>query len=145
MKHIVGIYFALRQWVVPNRAERQPTASAPDPLTIRNFIDRLIPLAAHLYEAPHRQVRWGLEVLVIDPAHQGKGFGKELVKEGLTRAKNDPEGDLPVVVVSATNKERFYQANGFGDIEGWMDKVGGEQNPLYRAGQTEGGAVMWTK
>jgi ribosomal protein S18 acetylase RimI-like enzyme len=82
--------------------------------------------------------------MAVHPEYQGKGFGRELVQQGLERAKHDPEGDLPVCVVSADGKEGFYQKCGFGDIEGYTSKAGGSDNPLMRAA-IGGGAVMWTK
>jgi predicted N-acetyltransferase YhbS len=82
--------------------------------------------------------------MAVHPEYQGKGFGRELVQQGLERAKHDAEGDLPVCVVSADGKEGFYQKCGFGDIEGYTATAGGSENPLMRAG-IGGGAVMWTK
>jgi GNAT superfamily N-acetyltransferase len=103
-----------------------------------------MPFVSHLYDLPHRETHWSLEILGILPEHQGKGFGRELVEDGFAKAKNDPEGDLPVVVVAAKDKEGFYQRIGFGEIEGWTSQAGGTANPLNRAG-VGGGAVLWTK
>jgi predicted N-acetyltransferase YhbS len=78
----------------------------------------------------------------VSPEHQGKGFGRELVAEGLERARNDPQGEVPVVVIAAEGKEFFYQKCGFGEIEGYTSTAGGDENPLFRLG-IGGGAVLW--
>ena len=144
IKPVLTKIFAIRRWISPNRAEQQPSKADPDPLTIRNFIDRIAPFSTHLFDAPHREVRWGLEIMAVAPGCQGKGIGKKIVHEGFSRARQDPEGDLPVVVVAAHGKEGFYQNCGFGDVEGWTSTLGGMENPLYRVG-IRGGGVLWTK
>ncbi len=82
--------------------------------------------------------------MAVHHTYQRRGIGSELVHEGLERAKRDPEGELPVCVVSAEGKYPFYQKCGFGEVEGSVNKAGGSENLLLKAG-VGGGDVMWTK
>ncbi|RMZ82265.1 hypothetical protein DV738_g1846, partial [Chaetothyriales sp. CBS 135597] len=68
-----------------------------------NFYEQVGPFAAQFFSAPHRQIHWALEILAVLPEEQGKGFGRELVVEGLERVRRDPAGhgeagELPVSV-----------------------------------------------
>ncbi|RMD41551.1 hypothetical protein DV735_g3590, partial [Chaetothyriales sp. CBS 134920] len=107
-----------------------------DPRLLWNFFQQVGPFAAAFFAAPHRQTHWALETLAVLPGEQGKGYGRDLVLEGLERASTDPAGDLPVSVVAADGKETFYQKVGFKELVGW--------NPL-KANGVGGGAVLWTK
>ncbi|NJR20899.1 MAG: GNAT family N-acetyltransferase [Richelia sp. CSU_2_1] len=58
-------------------------------------------------DRPH----WYLELMVVNPASQGKGIGSRLLQPGLDRADRD---GLPCYVVTFTEQAvRFYQKNGF--------------------------------
>ncbi|OAP60363.1 hypothetical protein AYL99_05365 [Fonsecaea erecta] len=147
IKPTVSTFYSVRRYFWPNKAAVQPTAKDPDPLTLWNFVPRILPFCAHFFSAPHRQIRWSLEVLTVHPSHQGKGYGRELVEDGLLRAKKDPSGDLPVCVVAAHRKEEFYRKVGFNEIVGYTTKTAdkdGKKNPLGQ-NNVEGGAVLWTK
>jgi GNAT superfamily N-acetyltransferase len=67
-----------------------------------------------------------LELLAVDPAHQGLGIGRTLVAGGLERARSLNRG---VSVISADGKERFYKQCGFEELVGKITD-GGERNPL---------------
>ncbi|KIY00947.1 uncharacterized protein Z520_03613 [Fonsecaea multimorphosa CBS 102226] len=147
IKPTVSTFYRIRRYIWPNKAAARPTPEDPDPLTIWNFVPRILPFCGHFFSAPHRQVRWSLEVLGVHPDHQGKGYGRELVEDGLLRAKKDPEGDLPVCVVAADGKEAFYLKVGFNEIVGYTSKTvaeDGSDNPLRQNG-IGGGAILWTK
>ena len=109
-----------------------------------NLPRRIGPFCKDLFGAPERQTRWTLQVMAVHTDYRHRGIGSELVYEGLERAKRDPEGELPVCVVAAEGRYKFYQKCGFGQVEGSTNKVGGTENPLMRAG-VGGGDVMWTK
>ena len=147
IKPLLSTYFTLRRRILGNRASVRPTPDNPDPLIFGDFVPRVIPYILQFFDAPHRQDHWSLEVLAVHPDHQGKGYGKELVLQGLEKAKTDPEGDLPVCVIAADGKETFYQKCGFKELVGWASRTTGKDgsdNPLRRNG-VGGGAVLWTR
>jgi GNAT superfamily N-acetyltransferase len=147
IKPLLSAYLTVKRKIFGNRAAAKPTPSNPDPLVLWNFLPRIIPCTIPFFSAPHRQKHWSLEVLGIDPAHQFKGYGKELVLDGLERAKRDPLGDMPACVVAADGKETFYQKVGFPELVGWASRGKGEdgsENPMAALG-VGGGAVLWTR
>lgn len=147
MKPLLSTFYKIRRRIFPNRASARPTPENPDPMTLWNFLPRILPFVAPFFSAPHRQVHWSLEVLAVHPAFQGQGYGRELVEQGLARAKCDPEGDLPACVVAADGKETFYQKVGYHELVGWGSRTkdeNGEDNPLRKNG-VGGGAVLWTR
>jgi len=147
IKPLLSTFYNLRRRMFPNKASVQPTPGNPNPLNYWNFLPSILPFGRPFFSAPHRQIHWSLEILAIHPDHQGKGYGRELVEQGLERSKCDPEGDLPVCVVAADGKEGFYQKCGFKELVGWLSKTVGEDgsdNPLRKNG-VGGGAVLWTR
>lgn len=84
--------------------------------------------------------------MCVHPDYQYRGHGRELVKWGLDRAK---EERIPSVVVAAEGKERFYQRCGYQETVGVMsqtelvDGFGRRDNPFRERG-VGGGAVIWT-
>ncbi|OAG35842.1 hypothetical protein AYO21_09999 [Fonsecaea monophora] len=143
----VSKFYSIRRYIWPNKAAARPTEKDPDPLTIWNFLPRIRPLCLDFFSAPHRQIHWSLEFLAIHPNHQGKGFGRELVEDGLVKAEKDPAGDLPVSVVAAEGKEYFYLKVGFNELLGYTSQVvgkDGSENPL-KNNNIGGGAMLWTK
>lgn len=143
----MATFYTLRQRVFPNRASVRPTPDNPAPLTFWNFGPSIIPFTSEFFSAPHRQTHWTLENLGVHPDHQGKGYGRRLVEQGLEVSRNDPTGDLPVNVIAADGKEGFYQKCGFGDLVGWVSRTlddKGRDNPM-RVNGVGGGAVLWTR
>lgn len=141
------MFHRLRRWVFPSKAAGHPTPENPDPLTFWNFFTKIAPFSDRFFDAEHRQVHWSLEMLGIHPDHQNKGVGRELVSWGFNLARSDPDGDLPVVVIAAFDKEGFYQKVGFKELVGWISREpakDGKDNPLQQNG-VGGAAVLWTK
>ncbi|EXJ66889.1 uncharacterized protein A1O5_10084 [Cladophialophora psammophila CBS 110553] len=133
IKPAAPAFYSVRRYVWHNKAAARPTAKEPNPIITWNFVARIRPFCSHFFSTPHRQIRWSLEVLGLHPDYQGKGYGRELVDNGLLRAKNDPAGALPVCVVAADCKEAFYLKVRFNEIVGDTTKtVGkdGSDNPL---------------
>ncbi|KAL1306606.1 hypothetical protein AAFC00_005289 [Neodothiora populina] len=95
-------------------------------------------IAHHWLSPPHRIENWYLQLLAASPAHQGKGYGKELVTWGVQRAERE---NLTVSLISAAGKEGFYRRCGFGEPVGWASE-GGEENPIHKV---PGGAIMWVE
>ncbi|KAI4760951.1 hypothetical protein E4T52_15563 [Aureobasidium sp. EXF-3400] len=58
---------------------------------------------------PEYKENWDLQLLFQSPQYQGRGFGKELVAEGLAWAKQE---GVRVSVASAPGKEGFYKKLG---------------------------------
>ena len=141
---IFRIYHSIRRYLWPNRAAAQSTAEDPNPMTWVNFDSVVGPFTHHFFtEPPYRRNHWILDLLAVDPAHQGQGFGRELAAWGVARAKSD---ELPAVVVAAEGKNSFYRNAGFklraGNVTETTDKDGNE-NPLAKRG-VGGGEVLWT-
>lgn len=98
---------------------------AADPTRI-DVLQRADPFTKHHWTGT-RAENWFLSLLGVDPAHEKKGYGREMVKWGFERAR---EEGLGCSVISAVGKERFYRACGY-DVEvGTATDEGGDANPL---------------
>ncbi|KAJ9611327.1 hypothetical protein H2200_004511 [Cladophialophora chaetospira] len=150
MKPLLSTFYRVRRIFIPNRATNRlrPTQTNPKPMTYWNFGPIIFPFVKQFMAAPHRAKHWSLEILGVHPAHQGKGYGKELVQRGLeVLAQGDPEGDLPACVVAADGKEEFYRRVGFPELVGWVSRSwdeNGKENPFRGIG-VGGGAVLWSR
>lgn len=71
----------------------------------------------------------------MHPEHQGRGYGRALVKWGLDQAERE---GVCASVISADGKEEFYRRCGFDVQEGRA--ADGEENPLR---DVPGGLVFW--
>jgi GNAT superfamily N-acetyltransferase len=147
LKPALSSYYSWRRYLFPNPASAQPTPNDPSPLTFHNFLPKMIPFMKSFFDHPDRQVHWSLENLAIHPHYQGQVYGRTLAEHGLSMARNDKEGDLPVCVIAAPDKEGFYMKCGFKELVGWASETvdeEGRDNPL-RVNGVGGGAVLWTK
>ena len=147
IKPLLSTFYSFRRRIFGNRASVRATSENPDPLMMWDFVRQVMPYILHFFDAPHRQTHWSLEILAVHPHEQGKGYGKDLVLDGLERSRADPEGDLPVCVIAGDRKETFYQKYGFKELVGWVSRTtrnDGSDNPLRRNG-VGGGAVLWTR
>lgn len=104
----------------------------------RNVLEDAGPYCEHLWSGD-RQNNWYLALCAVDPAYQGKGFGKELVLWGLERAL---EENVHASVISSEGNEPFYLRCGFDEIVGNVTE--GDGNPLH---ETAGGDLLfkWAK
>ena len=113
-------------------------------MTWFNFDSMIGPFTRRFFtELPHRRNHWILDLLAVDPACQGHGFGRELAAWGVTRAASE---DLPAVVVAAEGKDSFYRHCGFKIFAGVATEAtdkDGNQNPLAERG-VGGGDILWT-
>lgn len=73
---------------------------------------------------------------MVDPCHQRKGFGRQLVNFGLEFAKRD--GTCASVIASETGY-LLYVSCGFKPV-GWMQE--GEENPLR---DLPGGQILFNE
>ncbi|EON66929.1 hypothetical protein W97_06333 [Coniosporium apollinis CBS 100218] len=113
-------------YIYPNRAADPSTA---------DLFDRAIPYSMHHWAVGTRAENWYLDILAVDPAYQGRGFGRQLVEWGLERAKKE---NVHASLISSYGNEGFYQRCGYGDIVGWASE--GEGNPIAHV---RGGAIMF--
>ncbi|EXJ59771.1 hypothetical protein A1O7_03918 [Cladophialophora yegresii CBS 114405] len=147
MKPLLSLFYRVRRFFVPNKAAKRPTKADPQELTYWMLGPMVFRWGKQFMAGAHRERHWSLEILGVDPRYHGRGYGRELVKQGLEMARSDPEGDLPACVMAADGKEGFYQKVGFKQLVGYLsqaeDDEGGE-NPFRRNG-VGGGAVLWTR
>ncbi|PSR93831.1 hypothetical protein BD289DRAFT_364322 [Coniella lustricola] len=129
LQPLVAVAMRVHRLIWPGRAV--------DPQN-EDILERAHPYFEHMYDG-ERAENWSLEWLGVDPDHQGKSLGRELVRWGLDRADED-EGDVWTVVIAAKGKDRFYQNCGFGFIEG--SGTMGEGNPLANM---EGANMHWRR
>lgn len=80
---------------------------------------------------------WHLELLGVDPDHQGKGIGKVLVRRGLEWADTEC---IYASVTSARGKDGFYKSCGYHIQDGHVGM--GDGNPLANC---KGGNMWWKK
>ncbi|GAB7352978.1 hypothetical protein MBLNU459_g3545t1 [Dothideomycetes sp. NU459] len=113
----------------PNRA------ASPDK---EDILDVSFPFTKHYWETADRIDSWYLSLCGTGPTFQGQGYGKELVAYGVERAKDE---GICASLMSARDKEGFYQRCGFGEPVGWASE-GGEANPLHNV---PGGAILFTE
>ena len=83
------------------------------------------PYTEHYFTGTRAET-WYLAAIGVDPTHEKRGYGRELVKYGFDRAK---EEDVGCSVICADGKENFYQACGFDVVVGYVSDEGGEENP----------------
>lgn len=107
----------LESFVFPNRAA--------DPART-GVLGEAGPFVMHHWTGTRAEV-WDLSILGVDPAFQGRGFGRELVEWGFAKAREEGVG---CSVISSDGKDPFYQACGFDVVAGRCADYGGERNPL---------------
>lgn len=127
MAKAMGTYNAAEALLYPNRAA-DPAKS--------DILERMDPFTKHHWTGT-RAESWYLNLLGVDPAHGGKGAGRELVQWGFTRAREEGVG---CSVVAALGKERFYERCGFDVTVGKASDFGGERNPLK---DVQGGTIQF--
>ena len=126
---IIPTYNWLGSLVWPDRAG--------DP-TKFDVLERSGPFTDHYWKTPERLENWYLGLLGTGPEYQGHGYGKELLKWGLDKAR---EEGICVSLVSADGKDGFYKYHGVTEEVGWANE-GGEENPLRHVA---GGRIMFSK
>lgn len=99
-----------------------------------DVIERAEQFTKH-YWTDSRAQTWLLDFLMVDPQHQRKGFGRELVSFGLELAARD--GICASLIASKTG-EALYLSCGFEGV-GYVQE--GEGNPL--AGLPGGRIMFW--
>lgn len=100
-----------------------------------DILERAFPYIKHYWTG--REENWYLSLLSTDPRCQKMGYGGEIVKWGIERARQD---GVCASVMSSLGNEKFYQRCGFGEIVGWASD--GEGNPIANV---PGGAIMFTE
>src|SRR5207247_1392037 len=86
--------------IYPNRAA--------DPSTF-DVLDRMEPFTAHHWTGT-RAEGWYLSLIGVDPNAEKRGYGRQLVKYGFDRAKEDGVG---CSVIAAPGRANFYRACGY--------------------------------
>lgn len=88
-----------------------------------DVVERAERFTMHYWTGPRART-WLLDFLMVDPAHQRKGFGRELVCFGLDLATRDC---VCASVIASEVGEGLYVSCGFKPV-GWVQE--GEGNPL---------------
>ncbi|GAB7354741.1 hypothetical protein MBLNU459_g5152t2 [Dothideomycetes sp. NU459] len=105
---------------------------AADP-AMTDVFERGAPYTQH-YWSGDRAETWYLDLLAVDQNQQRKGFGRELVMWGVSKA--DEERVCASVIASDVGED-FYVSCGFAPV-GWAGE--GEGNPLRTL---PGGCIMF--
>ena len=92
-------------------------------------------LIGHHWSGP-RSTGWYLSMLAVKPAHQGQGYGRNLVSWGIERAQQQR---VPASVISGVRKDDFYRRCGFNIVVG--NSTEGEGNPLKNI--NDGGTIFF--
>lgn len=127
MAKAMASYNAAEALVYPNRAA--------DP-SMADVLERMDPFTKH-YWTGSRAESWYLNLLGVDPAHGGKGAGRELVQWGFSRAREEGVG---CSVIAALGREKFYERCGYDVTVGKAGALGGERNPLR---DIQGGTIIF--
>ncbi|KAK4580139.1 hypothetical protein LTR86_000342 [Recurvomyces mirabilis] len=100
-----------------------------------HYLERSYDYISHQWSGPREQC-WDIALLAVSPHHQGEGHGKKLMQWGIDQATRE---ELPISVISAYGKDKFYNKLGFTIASGSAQD--GEGNPL--AGLVKGGLIWW--
>jgi GNAT superfamily N-acetyltransferase len=87
-----------------------------------------------------RAESWYLDILGVDPKQGGHGYGKLLTKYGFELARKEGVG---ASVISALDRESFYEALGFDVTVGTVRDFGGEENPFVAMPELGGTLHFW--
>lgn len=120
-------YQYLEAFVYPNRA-LEPSRS--------NVLASMERFTKHHWTGT-RADHWFLSIIGVSPQHEKQGYGRELVKYGFDKAKED---GWVCSVISAPGRENFYRACGFDVQDGKISDEGGDENPLK---DILGGAIFF--
>lgn len=113
---IIPFYISINSFLRPNRAADH---------AVWKGMGDMEPDMDERLEKPDYNETWDLELLFQEPQYQGRGFGKELVSWGISRAKYE---EIRVCVVSAPAEEEFFRKLGI-DEEVKEPFGGGEDSP----------------
>lgn len=108
---------------------------AADPSRV-DILARAHPFIDHYWATEERKDCFDLALCGVSTAAQGQGHGRELVRWGVEKAR---EEGVVAGLVAAKGKEGFYRKCGFGEPVGWASE--GEENPIK---DVPGGAIMFT-
>jgi GNAT superfamily N-acetyltransferase len=125
----IPVYNWLGSLVWPDRAADPSRCDA---------LERGAPFTEHYWKTPERLENWYLGLLGTGPEYQGQGYGKELLKWGIDKAR---EQGICVSLISAAGKEGFYKYHGVTEEVG-MASEGGDENPLRLV---DGGMILFSK
>jgi GNAT superfamily N-acetyltransferase len=100
----------------------------------RNVLAESFPWFSHYWSGARAQ-NWYLALCGVDPSYAGQGFGRELVRWGLDRAR---EEGVHASVVASKGIDKFYLICGFDEAVGKCTE--GEGNPLNGVG---GGDILF--
>jgi GNAT superfamily N-acetyltransferase len=100
----------------------------------RNVLADSFPWSSHHWSGARAQ-NWYLALCGVDPSYAGQGFGRELVRWGLDRAR---EEGVHASVVASKGNHKFYLRCGFDEVVGNCTE--GEGNPLNGVG---GGDILF--
>ena len=125
--YVIGDYFGVAQWLPPGV---QPDDGPIGELFERNMSEPKLSEVLFLFEQmagfhPH-EPHWYVPLIGVDPAFQGRGYGTQLMRQGLVACDRDQQ---PAYLEATSLASRpFYERHGFrvlGEIRS------GDSPPLY--------------
>ena len=143
-----GAQKVISEWIAPGEYAFQPLPStrnrAIDPTKSTILQDSEPFFKHHWAPTTHgvpRSQNWYLHLCAVDPAYHKRGFGQQLVKWGLDRAR---EENVHASVMTSDGANPFYFCCGFDEKVGNCTE--GEGNPFGLA-NVKGGDILfkWAK
>ena len=116
-----------------------PPATHPDEDLLAGVLEAAVPESRqeHLFGVLEKmgashpsEPHWYLPLLGVDPAHQGRGYGSALLKEGL--AVSDEQGCLAYLESTNTDNTRLYLRHGFEPVGAIRVAEGVVLTPMVR-------------
>jgi len=121
---VIWVYFAVQNWLWPDRSCDE---NACNIFRESNAADKERYWTSH----PERANRWHAQNIIVGPKWQGKGAGRLILSEALSRAQ---EEHAIMGLQASPAGEKLYRRMGFQMLGDYTYRVGGD---------TGGGVMIW--
>ncbi|KAI8931136.1 hypothetical protein NX059_011490 [Plenodomus lindquistii] len=136
-----GAQRVMKEWVDPGAFPvLERTESRAIDYAKMDLVAQSMQYAERYWKGPNA-FNWYLDLCCVDPDHERRGYGRQLVRKGLDRAE---EEGVKASVISTFGSDPFYIKCGYHEVVGCA--IDGADNPL-KDEKVQGGNVlfMWEK